>query len=250
MNAPLRMEGNRPALVTDDLLALDHKHVVDSIAEIEQMVTAAPPVLEDDEDAGIVTGLMKRLIGAAKRVNEIRESEKEPYLTAGRTVDCFFNGFRDRLETAKRGLQPRLDSYMRKKAEAERRAREAAARAAAEASASAQKQISAAVDSGDDEAAQHAIEAAAEAQNELMEARASAAAKPAELARTRSEGGIATLKQEWGFQIVDFNKIDLERLRPYIPPADIEKFIRIFVRQGGRELAGVRIEQTSTTVVR
>lgn len=250
---------NRPALITADQLAKDFDHVTKAIAEIETNCAAAPPVLEDDEDLEIVGALMKRLNGAGKRVEDIRVEEKEPYLDAGRTVDGFFKAHATKVAKLKSDLQARLDSYMRKKAEAERQRRLEAERVAHEAMLREQSRAAAAVVEADEQpfdenrqAAEAAIDRAAESAQEAHEAAEATQAKPAELARTATSAGTATLETKWSFEITAFALVDLDALRPYLNQEDVEKAIRRFVsiNKNTRPLAGVKIFQSTKATIR
>lgn len=239
------LEGtNRPALITADQLATDFAHVVASVAALEaRCKTEAPVVVEDDEDIGIINGLVVDLRKQIKGTEATREDEKRPYLDACSVLQGFFAALKERLAKAQEDLEGRGKRYLDKKrvaeqerlaeiarqerAESERRATAAAAAAAA------QKPVEAAVANQQAQAANTRADAATER----------AAAKPAELARTRTESGTATLQEIWRFQIEAFALVDLDALRPYLAPADVEKAIGKFVaiNKNSRPLAGVKI---------
>lgn len=251
MNAPARtpqIGDNRLPLVTAEQLTKDFAHVEAFIVEIEAEATKAPPVLEDDEDLAAVNALVPKLRAAAKRCDALREEQKRPHLEAGRVIDTFFKTLDGRLATLQRGLEARATQYLHKKAEAEaarRRAEEERLRR--EAAAKAQEAAEAAR-AGHTEQAAIAQAAAAEAQTRAEDA--ATPVKPAELARTQTAAGTATLEQRWEFEIVDFDKVDLNALRPYFTRADLEKAIRAFVRAGRHELAGVHIFPTTNARMR
>jgi hypothetical protein len=100
-------------------------------------------------------------------------------------------------------------------------------------------------------AADHALEDAAEHETQAEIAAKAAAAKPAELARTRSDAGsVSTLREFWDFTVDDYDAIPLAVLRPYIDRANIDKAVRAYVKHGGRQLDGVRIFKDERAMVR
>ncbi|MCV0395429.1 MAG: hypothetical protein K5872_22035 [Rhizobiaceae bacterium] len=69
---------------------------------------------------------------------------------------------------------------------------------------------------------------------------------------TRTDAGTISQATAWDFRIVDASRIDLNKLRPHIPLADIEKAIRKHVRANRDTvpIAGVEIFQTTRTQFR
>lgn len=249
MNAPARTaapaDHNRPALITTDQLKVDFAHVETAIVALEKRVADSALVIEDDEDLASVTGLVGELTKAAKRADELRDTQGRPHLEAQRTINTFFKSFDARLMKAKVTISQRATAYMNKKAEAARQKRleeEARARALADAKA---REAAEKAKAGDGQAAHAAQAAAANHENEAEQAASAASAKPSELARTQTESGTATLAETWSFEIEDINRIDLEALRPFIPQASIEQALRAFIKSGRREIAGARIFTTN-----
>ena len=100
----------------------------------------------------------------------------------------------------------------------------------------------------DMDAALEAEDTAKLAQATAEKAAKEAAAKPAELGKSRGEhGGQTTLKQFWNFSNLDRSAIDLEALRSHIPADALEKAVRSWINANkdnlaaGQILAGVRI---------
>lgn len=244
MNAPARTAApgdNRPAHVTPDQLRADFAHVEAGVAGIEARAWDAPPVLEDDEDLTAITSIIGECTKAIKRADTIRDEQGRPFLEAKRTVDTFFRTFDTRLNTIKNTLAQRATIYMNKKAEAARAVqREAEARARALADAKA-REAAEALKAGNAEVA-HAAQAASDNLNNRADHAADAAlAKPADLARTQTDAGTATLQTLWSFEIDNIDSIDLEALRPFLPRTAIEQALRGYVKSGRREIKGARI---------
>jgi hypothetical protein len=244
MNAPARTaaaDDNRLPLISIDQLKRDFAHVETAIIALEKRAADSPLVLEDDEDLATVTGLVGELGKAAKRADELRDVQGRPHLEAQRTINTFFKSFETRLKTASDKIKQRATAYMNKKAEAARakqREEEARARALADAKA---REAADALKAGNAEQA-HAAQAASDNLNNRADHAAdAAAAKPADLARTQTDAGIATLAQTWEFEIENIDLIDLEALRPFFPRTAIEQALRGFVKSGRREIKGARI---------
>jgi len=82
-------------------------------------------------------------------------------------------------------------------------------------------------------------------------AMAKAAAKTADLARTRSDyGSLSTLQEQWTFRELDRQKLALGQLRQHIPQDALEAAVRSFIKAGGRRLTGVKIFKTTVSQVR
>jgi hypothetical protein len=244
MNAPARTaaaDDNRLPLVTVDQLKRDFAHVDTAITALEGRAASSPLVLEDDEDLASVTGLVGDVGKAIKRADELRDLQGRPHLEAQRTINTFFKSFETRLKTANDKIKQRATIYMNKKAEAARakqREEEAKARALADAKA---KEAADALKAGNADQA-HAAQAASDNLNNRADHAADAAlAKPADLARTQTDSGTATLAQTFEFEIENIDLIDLEALRPFLPRTSIEQAMRGFVKSGRREIKGARI---------
>ena len=215
----------------------------------------APASIGDDETAGKIADLIKLITACSKNAEATRVSRKEPFLESGRLVDSFFKKITDPLDKAKKSVEARLTLWQRIKADDERWRREEAerlAREAAQKAAEAQRAAEQAMrDQASLETALRAEEAAKQAAADAVVAERAAAAKPAELSRTRGDvGAVASLRTFWDFTDLDRATLDLEKLREHLPADALEKAVRSYIKAGGRELTGVRIfENTATRVV-
>lgn len=241
--------GNRPPL--RDLLAESHGDLLRRAAQLNDALARAPETVTDDETQGKMGDYIKAIGACVRAVDTARETEKRPFLDAGREVDGFFKQFTDSLAKTKAAVERRVTVYLNEKAAAEKRRRaeeERQARAAADRALAEAQAAEAANRKADADAA---LERAAIAETAATKAEAAVYAKPAEMARTRGEmGSVSTLRTTWEAEITDFAQIPLETIRAFIPRDAIEKAVKGFVRAGGRELAGVRIFEQSTAIVR
>jgi len=255
MQGPLGRNEPPPAEMLRQNLDEKHRALLRRRDELLAAADRVPPEVIDEAVAGRVSDFIKQMAAAYKTAEAARVAEKEPHLEAGRVVDGWFKRITDPLSGAKRMIEGRLTSYQRAKAEAERCIREEAKRQAREAAQAAFKAAAEAEAAMRQEAdLQAAIEAAACAKQAAADAEVAAkaaAAKPAELSRTRGEyGSVASLSTFWDFADLDRATLDLESLRPHLATAALEQAVRSYIKAGGRSLRGVRIFENTQTVVR
>lgn len=226
-----------------DILAEKHGHAIQDLEAIATRANAAPKEIKDDADLVAVSTIVSDARALVKKLDSARTAEKEPYLSGGREVDGYFREQTDRLDRIVNALTMRATEYQRAKAAEARRLAEEKERAERE-EADRQRRIA------DEEAARSRPIAAAkhEAKAEAAEDRAAEAAAKAQTAaadttRVRAAGVTVSARTEWTFEITDWNRIDLNALRPHFKREDVEKAIRQYVRnnKGSAPLAGVRV---------
>lgn len=209
------------------------------------------PAIDGDDGAGKASDYIKQVTACAKALDTARVGAKEPFLEGGRTVDGYFKKIADPLLGLKQRVDRKLSEYLRAKADAERRAREEEARIQREEAGKREAEALAAMATAAPAAAEIATDAAIASQATAAQAQKAAEAKPAELSRTRGDfGAVASLRTEWTGEILDRDTLDLAALRQHIPLDALERAVRAFVKAGGRELAGAKIYERSTAVVR
>lgn len=203
------------------------------------------PNITDDETSGKVSDYLAQIAACESEAAKAHTSEKAPYLTGGRVVDGFFNtDIRDRLSPLRSRVGAKLKAYLDAKAAAERqRAAEEAARMAAEAVRKAEE--AAALEAANrPEAAEVAMSQAVEAETAAVVAQSVVHAKPAALAVAKGAyGSRSGLRSEWAGTITDKDKLDLNKLRPYLAVDALQKALNAFVKAGGRECAGTVIKE-------
>ena len=230
-----------------DRLQTDHAELLARRDALLGGIDRAPGAIEDEETAGKMADFVQKQIDPfLKRAEAMHDSEKEPYLSGGRTVDGFWHAVIDRIIAGKTKLNLSRKAYADKKAAEEKRRREEEARKAREEQDRLQREAAEKVaklrEEKDLQAAIEAEEVAEQARKEAERAALVAAAKPAEMGRSRGEhGGLTTLKQFWDFSDMDRATLDLSALRDHIPLKALEQAVRSFIGAGGRELSGVRI---------
>jgi regulator of protease activity HflC (stomatin/prohibitin superfamily) len=232
-------QDNRPPLIVVGDLAREFAHISKFVDEQEAAAAEVPPVIEDDDDLAIVNRMAVTLRKAEKRLDMTRDETKRPYLDASNVVQGFFKPLMTRLDAVRASVEQRGTRYLAKKAEAERKRQAAEAERLRAEAARKQAEAEAAVNIA------HKAAAGFDAQTRLDEAADAEAiatqAKPADLARTKSDEGTATLEDRWAFDVESYSSVDLEALRLFFGPKDVSEAIARFVKAGGRELRGVRI---------
>lgn len=289
-NAPPRIGDNTDSIdyakVEVDRLANEYAETGRSVETLLSEFDMAPVVIENDAQKGVVASLIKRMRDAGKRIEGIRELEKEPHFRRGQGVDQFFNGLADRLLRRDRKnrpgagdvLQQRLTDYDTKilLAEQERRRKEAAEaariqrekdEAARKAAAEAEEKRLAAERARKPETTAAKQEAAAQAEEAASSAKIDAAvaadqaeaayvdtlAKPADIMRNRgADGTLTTMARENYAEVEDATKLDKESLWPFISLDAKEKALRQWARTTGyrQQMAGAAIGDRPKSVVR
>lgn len=232
---------NSLPLLTEADLRDEFKPLADQVDALEADARKLPNVVEDDEDLAAAQAMAERLRKAVKAVDDKRDERKRRYLDASNLVQRHFKSLEGKLTAAKLALEASARSYLTKKADKaraaqraeEQRQRDEAARLAAQATETAK--------AGDLKAAVETQKQSETASARADNASAAAASKPANLARTTTEQGTATLVDNWEFKIEDLTRLDLNLIRHHFGPRDIEAAIGRFVKTGGRDLPGVKI---------
>lgn len=233
---------NQPPL--PERLALDYAEVVSGVEALAFRANSIPQELPDEAAvlaAGDIGAEAARFI---KHADAERAKEKAPYLRACREVDSFFATPIERATQIRAAMVNRVTAFNIAKAARERAARMEAERIARDEAEALRKEAEKAAAAGRVEDAMADIEDARRAEAQAREAAAHAAAPAADLTRTRSEAGtLVTTRTEWTFEIDDIDAVPLDKLRPYIKRDVIEQAVRAFIKQGHRQLHGVRIFQ-------
>ena len=233
--------------LTENYAELIARHSYLLASEAERV----PEVIEDDETAKDVSDYEGDLAKCLKALEGARVNEKEPFLTAGRAVDGFFQKLAGSLGGAKTMANDALTVYGRKKRDAERKRRQEEERLAREEAERARQESEAAdrvameAQEGTDRALDTAIEAedkAEQARADLVKAERATEASAAEMSRSRSDKGTGFgLVTFWDYRALNRRIIDLEKLRQHLPEDAIISAVKSYIKAGGRELTGVEI---------
>lgn len=252
------------AKIEVDRLFDEYPHLLKTAAELEAEFEKVPEEIDGPETKDTVVDLIKRIRDAGRRIESIREIEKQPYFRRGQGVDQFFNRMIDRLaKREKRNndgaadvLNRRLTDYDVRVLAAENERRRLAAEEA-DRVASAARAEEARLGAEAEEARLRAERArtpettAAKTEvAEQIEGRASAAvveaavasaraedayvqtlARPSDVMRTRTGAGtLATMQQETYAEIENVSQLDAVRLWAHLSFADKEKALRAWAK--------------------
>lgn len=219
--------------------------------ELTEAFKRVPEDCTDDATATRVTDFINMIQSCGKSFEAKRVERKEPFLILERTVDGFFKRYTQDLSSMTSTLKRLLVNYQTRKEAEARRAAEEEARRKAEEAARKEAEAKELEQAGLKDLAEEALSEAVAADEESQRALAQADAKPSELARQRgSFGGVSSLKKQWTGSVVSKDELDLEKLRPYLALTDLEKAVKAYVRAGGRELRGAKIEEVASVMVR
>lgn len=210
-----------------------------------------PESCDSHEMAGKFGDLIKLITACHKSFEGMRVAEKEPFLTLERAVDGFFKQYTETLLAEKKRINVPLDKYLAKKEDDERLAREEQARIDREAVEAKAREAAALAQANMPQQAEKSLQEASRLDEQAFKSEKAAAAKPAELSRTRgSYGSVSSLRTKWVGEIVDKSTIDLEALRAYLTPDAIQKALNLAVNAGIREIKGAKIYETRSAQVR
>lgn len=211
-------------------------------ARIAQLVERgnAQTACESEDMAGRIGDFVKLATAAAKAVEAEREKHNRPLLTAQRTLKGKADAIVAPLTDAVAHVRKLLDGYMAEQrriaAERQRQAEEQA-RAAREAAA---REAAAALERAGGAPLEHAPEP-------LVEVAPVQVAEPVVRGDYGSRVGSTTV---WRSEVLSVRKLPDRILKHAKVVEVIEKVIAAEVRGGAREIAGVRIWDEQTTVVR
>ena len=237
----LGIGGNKPPAVTiADRLKETYAKQFAEVDEIAELANGAPKEIENAEQAAAVADIAASAGSGRKALDEARKVEKDPFLQGGRDVDNTFRDPIDRLDRIDKALMQRVTAFNRKVAEAERQAREQLEREQREAAAAAQRSAEEAMKAGRTDDAMAELQDATFATERADEIAQAPAIHDAPRIQTAS-GLTVGSRTEWTFEITDYDAIPLDKLRALIRRDAIEAALRQFVKNGNRELQGVKI---------
>jgi hypothetical protein len=235
---------NPPALSLRERLLESSTELLRDVDQAAAAATRLPTKVSSDDDLGACGDAVRDARAVLKRVKQAKTSEKEPFLQGGREVDAFFAVPTERLDRVIATLEERCSEYQRAKAAEARRLAEEEARRARDKADAERRRAREAAAGGRVAVAARAEDRAQAADERAERAERDAAARAADLTRSRSASGtLATARQTWRGEIINLANVDLEKLRPFIKREAIEAALNAFVRinKGAVEVAGCRI---------
>lgn len=245
-------------IVTAKLVALE--------SAIKKKLADVPPCfnLQDDDEkgAGQITEAVKSFSHIKREVESAHKAAKAPYLECGKACDAWKREQEALIDALRKPYEDSLKSFLSRKEDRARIAlaeREAAARAEAMALAEqarmeAESLVAEAADSHSiPDTANELLTAAIHKEQEanMLQSHAEMV-KSNDLAKVRAAHGAASASQStvWSGEVESYITIDLEPLRPYLSRDAIDKAVKAYAKDGGRELRGAKIFQTTKLNVR
>lgn len=254
------------ATLETERLEADFGYLRDTVKNLLSEASAFQ-IVDDADTKAKVMSLIKRIRDQAKATLGIHEIEKLPHYRRGQAVDQFFFSMADLLARRDRKAKPgesdrltqlltdydvrelakeqerrrlafeeeqrRLRAAEEARRKAEREAEEARLKAERARTAETQKAKEAAARAAEEAAAAARVEATV-AETKAEEAYVPTLATPADIMRTRTgDGTLGTMGTEDFAEITDRNELDLEKLRPYLSVADLEKALRAYAKANG-----------------
>jgi len=209
------------------------------VEPIAERANKLPKAINSEEDLETITPVVVDAKSLSSDIEKARKAEKEPYLEGGRAVDGAFNPIKERVDRIVKVFEGLASDFQRRKIEAQRIADAEEARKAEARAAKLREEADAAKRP---ETAQRRHDLADAAEADAERAAGLAARGNAEIAKVKTTGGTASARGVWTFAIEDFDKVDLNAIRPFIPREAIEQGLRAYVKiqKGAAKLEGVR----------
>jgi hypothetical protein len=240
---------NNPPL--SERLQIDYASVLSSVVDLSASASATPRELESEDDVSACAEIVKRARSIKKDLEDARTDAGKPFLEAKRTVDDFFRKPVNDVDAVVKPLITRIDGYRRKIEEQERlrKAQEAEEhrRRMAELTQAATEQ------SG---VVQDVLVQSATAAGASYEQQRGEALQVTKQAPMRTSGGTVGVRKSFDFLIEDRSALLASQLiHNFIDMGALEQAVRKFMHvmkpeSGGLSLPGVRIFETTKTVVR
>jgi hypothetical protein len=254
-NASSMLGDNRPKEVDTtpitDMLDRDYAAAEARTRELLDQARKLPMTVTADDQVEPFALVIRSLRDHSATVEAYRKAEKEPYLRGGQAVDGWFGQIAERLDKTLKVLHHRVNDYQQEKLARERRAREEAERKAREEARVAEE----AAKRARNEARKRELEIEAQMAKQRADLAAEQAAQaPADITRQRfGSGAMATMARDPKVEIVDWDLLPLDRLRPYLRRDDIEKAVRAWAKASSYkdQMPGVVIDRdASKSVIR
>lgn len=232
-----------------EILAEKSAETLGKIEPLAERANALPRVINTEEELNKVVPVVLDAKDLVKNLEAERKVEKDPHFKAGKEVDAFFNAHKERIGKIVTVFEGLASDFQQRKIEAERLAR---AKEAREAEEKARKELQKAEEAKRPETREKRMDLAEAAQADADRAAAAVQKTNAELGKVKGSGGTASARTTWSFSIEDFDKIDLNKIRHFIPRDAIEQGLRAFVKlqKGSASVEGVRFYEDVKTSFR
>lgn len=251
--APAGVGHNNPPEETpptiSETLQLSAADLIGKVQPLADRANKLPRVINTEDELNAVAPVVVDAKQLVKNLEAARKAAKQPYIDGGKEVDGFFNPVKDRIGKIVSVFEALASDFQRRKIAAERAARAEEARKAEE---RAEKERQKAEAAKRPETREKRLDAAETAQVEADRAAAAVQKTNAELGKVSGAGGTASARTVWTFAIEDFDAVDLNAIRHFIPREAIEQGLRAYVKiqKGSAKMNGVRFYEDVKTSFR
>ena len=246
----LSIGGNFPPQTIEERLQASYADILAELEALADRANKGPREIKADsapDDLETCGALVKDATTLAKQFETARVTEKEPHLTAERQVDAYFKGPKERLARIVDAFTAVANKWAQAQRDQERKRAEEQARKAREEQATRDEAARKAVTEGRSRAAATAAERAREAGERAAQAEAAIAAASAPSKVVTNSGTTISAKTSMDFEIVDYAVLPLDVLRPYIKREALAAAVKLAVKQGIRDMTGVRFFESVKT---
>lgn len=247
MNERVVIGGNNPPSESELLKQRLESHTKEDKDIDDLVLRKIPSEISDDKEAGVLADYIKSLKTARKTVETIFTAEKAPILAAAKIADSWKNvrwlKIDNRISDASKPIL-----VWNSKKEAEEKARQLElARLAQEQAEKLAKEAMAHADAGINDTAGELLDYAIEKEN-----KAAAIIDKSEDVRGKSYGSFssASSRKVWVGEIENIAAVDLEALRKYLDKDALDKAIRAAIKDGVRQITGVKIFEEDKLTIR
>ena len=248
MNERVTIGGNNPPSEIEILQERLDSHI-DTEKNINELVSREiPKLIEDDAGAGKVTDYIKALKGARTSVEKIFKTEKAPILAAGKVADKWKTSRWEKIDARVADASKPVIAWNAKKEEAERKRQVELARLAQEEADKLAREAAEHADAGIDDTADDLLDAAIEQEDKST----ALTEKATGVIKTRSTGmySTASSRKVWVGKIDNYPALDVAALAIYFTADALDKAIRAAIKDGIREIKGVKIYQEDKLTIR
>jgi len=203
-----------------------------------------PAEIEDQDTSEKITDLEKQITVCWNALEAARTEEKAPYWDMCKTVDGFFKTeFLDILAAAKTRVKKVQTAYLVKEEDKERKRRQELAKQQQE---EADRQAAEALkleQQGEATKSEVVLEKAVQSEHDAAFFANAAQAKGATVAASTGEltGARTSLRYTTVAEIEDYEKMDLNLLKPYFKREDVQKALNTALKFKAANIAGVKI---------
>ena len=247
MNERITIGGNNPPSEIEILKQRLASHTKEDELIDDLVTRTIPSEVLTDEMAGELADFIKSLKAARKSVENIFTAEKAPFFEACKVADAWKNVRWLRIDTCVMDASKPIIAWNSKK-EAEEKARQAElARLAQVEAEKLAKEAEAHANAGINDTAAELLDFAIG-----KEDKAAAIIAKSEDVRGRSYGSFssASSRKVWVGEIDNTVVLDLEALRKYLDKDSLDKAIRAAIKDGVREIRGVKIFEEDKLTIR